>query len=78
MHHKQAQFVGHKRLLNLYFGSSQMDNWSSRYGHFKFWGGVVLQNNFTLGSHAVEANVCILGANQNAWLTWRKVPFESI
>jgi hypothetical protein len=44
MHHKLAQFVGHGRLLNLFFGSSQTDVWLPRYGHFKFWGGVVLQN----------------------------------
>jgi hypothetical protein len=44
MHHKVAQFVGHGRLLNLFFGSSQMDVWLPRYGHFKFWGGVVHKN----------------------------------
>jgi hypothetical protein len=38
------QFVGHGRLLNLFFGSSQMDVWLPRYGHFKFWGGVVHKN----------------------------------
>jgi hypothetical protein len=44
IHHKVAQFVGHGRLLNLYFGSSQTDVWLPRYGHFKFWGGVVHKN----------------------------------
>ena len=44
MHHKLAQCDGHGRLLNLFFGSSQTDVWLPRYGHFKFWGGVVLQN----------------------------------
>jgi hypothetical protein len=43
-HHKVAQFVGHGRLLNLFFGSSQMDVWLPRYGHFKFWGGVMHKN----------------------------------
>ena len=37
MHHDLAQFVDHGRLLNLFFGSSQTDDWLSRYGHFKFW-----------------------------------------
>ena len=53
MHHKLAQFVGHGRLLNLFFGSSQTDVWLPRYGHFKFWGGVVLQTKFTFGLHVV-------------------------
>jgi hypothetical protein len=44
MHHKLAQFVGHGRLLNLFFGSSQTDVWLPRYGRFEFWGGVVHQN----------------------------------
>jgi hypothetical protein len=44
MHGKLAQLVGHGRSLNLFFGSSQTDVWLPRYGHFKFWGGVVLQN----------------------------------
>ncbi len=36
MHHNLAQFVDHGRLLNLFFGSSQTDDWLPRYGHFKF------------------------------------------
>ena len=44
MLHKVAQFLGHGRLLNLFFGSSQTDVWLPRYGHSKFWGGVVHKN----------------------------------
>ena len=44
LHHKLAQFVGHGRLLNLFFGSSQTEVWLPRYGHSKFWGGVVCKN----------------------------------
>ena len=44
MHHKLAQFVGHGRLLNLFFGLSQTDVRLPKYGHFKFGGGVVYQN----------------------------------
>ena len=44
MHHKLAHFVGHGRLLTLFFGSSQTDVWLPRYGHFKFWGGVMHKN----------------------------------
>ncbi len=44
MYHKLAQNFGDWQLLNLFFGSSQMDNWLSKYVHFKFWGGGVLQN----------------------------------
>ncbi len=43
-HHKLAQFVGHRRTLNLLFCLSQIDDWLTAYGHFKFWCGVVLQN----------------------------------
>jgi hypothetical protein len=43
MHHKLAQFFGYGWSLDLFFGSSQMDNWLSKYGHFKIWGGAVLQ-----------------------------------
>jgi hypothetical protein len=35
MHHKLAQFIGYRLLLNLFFGSSQMDDWLLKYGHFK-------------------------------------------
>ena len=56
MHHKVVQFVGHGRLLNLFFGSSQTDVWLPRYGHFKFWGGVVHKIKFTFGLHAVVSN----------------------
>ena len=38
-----AQFVGYGLLLNLFFGSLQTDNWLLRYGHFKLWGGIVVQ-----------------------------------
>ena len=34
--HNPAQFVGHGRLLNPFFGSSQTEHWLPRYGHFKF------------------------------------------
>jgi hypothetical protein len=37
--HNPAQFVGHGRLLNLFFGSSQTEHWLPRYGHFKFCRG---------------------------------------
>jgi hypothetical protein len=37
MHHNLAQFVDHGRLLNLFFGSSQTNDWLPKYGHFKFW-----------------------------------------
>ena len=43
IHHKLAQSFDHGRLLNVAFGSSQTDDWLPRYGHLKFWGGVVLQ-----------------------------------
>ena len=56
MHHKVVQFVGHGRLLNLFFGSSQTDVWLPRYGHSKFWGGVVHKTKFTFGLHAVVSN----------------------
>jgi hypothetical protein len=44
MYHKLAQKFGYWQLLNLFFGSSQMDNWLPKYVRFKFWGGGVLQN----------------------------------
>ena len=44
MHSKLARFVGRCRLSNLIFGSSQTDVRLPRYVHFKFWGGVVLEN----------------------------------
>ncbi len=60
MQHNLAQFVGHGRLLNLFFGSSQTDDWLPKYGHFKFWGGVVLQKNvytwFTCGGNKLCVN----------------------
>jgi hypothetical protein len=60
MHRKVAHFVGHGRLLNLFFGSSQTDVWLPRYGHFKFWGGVtgvVQKIKFTFGLDAMPAVV---------------------
>ncbi len=44
MHRKLAHFFGYGWSLDVFFGSSQMDNWLLKYGHFKFWGGAVLQN----------------------------------
>ena len=41
---KPAKFVCHWLLLILFFGSSQTDVRLPRYVHFKFWGGVVLEN----------------------------------
>ena len=38
MLHTPAQFVGHGRMLNVFFGSSQTEHWLPRYGHFKFRG----------------------------------------
>ncbi len=35
-YHTPAQFVGHWRLLNVFFGSPQTEHWLQRYGHFKF------------------------------------------
>jgi hypothetical protein len=36
MYYKLAQNFGYWQLLNLFFGSSQMDNWLLKYVHFKF------------------------------------------
>ena len=38
MLHTPAQFVGHGRMLNVFFGSSQTEHWLPKYGHFKFRG----------------------------------------
>jgi len=38
MLHTPAQFVGHGRMLNVFFGSSQTEHPLPRYGHFKFRG----------------------------------------
>ena len=43
MHHELAQFFGYGWSLDLLFGLSQLDDWLSKYGHFKFWGGAVPQ-----------------------------------
>ena len=56
MHHKLAQYFCYGRLLNLFFGSSQLDNWLQKYGRFKY--GVVKCSKivFTLGLHALTLN----------------------
>jgi hypothetical protein len=44
MLHTPAQFVGHGRMLNVFFGSSQTEHWLPGYGHFKFRGIEAFQN----------------------------------
>jgi hypothetical protein len=41
---KRAQFVCYIRLLNPVFGSSQMEDWLPKCGHFEFWSVGGLQN----------------------------------
>jgi hypothetical protein len=38
MHQKVAQFVGYGRVFDMFFGSSQTDDWLLRYGPSRFWG----------------------------------------
>jgi hypothetical protein len=49
MYHKPPQFIGHGRLLNVIFGSSQTEHWLPKYGHFKFRGIEAFQKKFTRG-----------------------------